>query len=339
MKRHGNLFGQIITIENLRLAYKNARRGKNWQSTVQSFDRNAESNLMEVQRLLTEKRFVTSAYKTKIIFEPKRREIFTLPFSPDRIVHHALMNVIEPIWEGLFIHDSYACRKGKGIHAGSRRIMEFIRRNAYCLKCDISRFYPSMDQDVLFGIVQKKIKCKNTLWLFEQIIYSLRGGKNVPIGNYTSQWLGNLYLNELDQVLKHRYKIRDYIRYCDDFLLFHESKRFLWEMAGTIKDFIAANLKLTLSKCDLFPVRDGVDFLGYRHFRHYVLLRKSSAKRMKRRIRLMPLLLKQGKITKGQFRSSLASISGWLRWANTHHLSVALNLDGLRKEYANAEAI
>jgi RNA-directed DNA polymerase len=172
------------------------------------------------------------------IFEPKHRLIYKLPFNPDRIIQHALMNIVEPIWDNLLIHDTYACRQGMGVHSGSTRTMDFIRkvgREGYCLKMDISKFYPSLKHDILFDIVKKKIKCKDTLWLLEDIIYSVEGGYNVPIGNYTSQWFGNL-------------------RYCDDFLLFHEDKRFLNDMKDYIESYLKETLDLTLSKADVFPI-------------------------------------------------------------------------------------
>lgn len=336
MKRHGNLFDSITSVDNLHLAYRNARRGKAWQYTVKNFDRNAEENLTAIQQSLVQKTFKTSPYKTKIITEPKVREIYILPFAPDRIVQHALMNVIEPIWEGLFISDSYACRKGKGIHAGSRRTMEFVRQNKYVLQCDISKFYPSMDHDVLYELVQKKIKCKGTLSLLKNIIYSVPGDKNVPIGNYTSQWFGNLYLNEIDQLLKHQYKVKHYLRYCDDFCLFHDDKQFLNEMKLVIKDFAATKLKFRLSKCELFPVSDGVDFLGYRHFRNYVLLRKSTAKRISKRLQILSKLYEAGRITIDHIRASIASSQGWLKWANTKNLQVALQINTMTERYATA---
>lgn len=329
MKRHGNLFDQITNKENIYLAYRKARKGKGWQNTVKNFEKDLEANITKIHESLVNKTFKTSPYKTKIIREPKERLIYKLPFNKDRIVQHALMNVLEPIWDKLFIYDSYACRKGKGIHAGSRRTMEFVRKNDYCLKSDISKFYPSINHDILFDIVQRKIKCKDTLWLIKNIIYSIGGGVNVPIGNYTSQWLGNLYLNELDQLLKHKYHIKHYIRYCDDFLLFHNDKKFLGEMASVIKEFLRERLQLKLSKCDLFPVSRGVDFLGYRHFRGYILVRKSTAKRVKKRLKRLPVLLAQSKISREQYRSSLASTMGWLKHSNSYNLRNSLQIDAL----------
>jgi len=329
MKRHGNLYAKIANIDNIRIAYLKARKGKGWQRTIKRFDVNLNANLEAIYRMLADRKFNTSPYKTKIINEPKRREIFILPFAPDRIVQHALMNVVEPIWEGLFIHDSYACRVGKGIHAGSRRTMEFVRRNRYCLQCDVSKFYPSIDHDTLFSIIQNKIKCSDTLAMIKNIVYSTEGPRNVPIGNYTSQWFGNLYLNELDSFVKQKCQIKDYIRYCDDFLLFHDDKRHLHEIKDELKAFVDARLSLRLRKDSIFPVSQGVDFLGYRHFRGYILLRKSTAKRVIKRLRKMPEMLASGRLSKDRARASLASTRGWLRWANAHNLSLSLEMDKL----------
>ena len=332
MKKHGNLYSKIYGMDNLRLAYYRARKGKNWQNTIKNFDKDVEDNLLKIQKSLINKTFKTSGYKIKRITEPKERLIYVLPFNPDRIVQHALMNIIEPIWEGLFIYNSYACRVGKGIHAGSRKTMEYIRKNRYCLKCDISKFYPSMKHDILFNIIKRKIKCKDTLWLLHNIVYSIGEGQNVPIGNYTSQWFGNLYMNELDQYIKHECKIKHYIRYCDDFILFHDDKKYLKEIAKKIKIFLKDKLDLIFSKCDISPVSQGVDFLGYRHFKKYILLRKNTMKRVKKRLSRLPGMLKKKYITREQYISSLASTMGWLKWANTYNLTLKLQM----KELFNA---
>ena len=329
MKRYGNLWQKIISMDNLKLAYKKARKGKTWQKSIKVFDKDIEGNLLKIQASLINKTFRTSAYNTKTIYEPKKRKIYILPFAPDRIVQHALMNALEPIWTSFFIFDSYACLLNKGIHRGSLRTMEFIRKNKYCLKCDIAKFYPSIDHDVLFAMIKRKIKCKDTLQLIQEIIYSSPGGKNAPIGNYTSQWFGNLYMNELDQFAKHVLKVKCYIRYCDDFLFFGNDKKELHRIALAVEDFLANTLKLTMSKCNLFPVKQGVDFLGYRHFRGYILLRKSTAKRVKRRLKVLPLLFKKGRISLEHLRASLASTLGWLMWANTYNLALKLQIDNL----------
>lgn len=330
MKRHGNLFQRVASYDNLYCAYELARKGKRWQRDVKAFETDVEGHLLRLQEALLHHTFHTSAYRTRKIFEPKERTIYILPFYPDRIVQHALMNIVEPIWDGLMLADSYACRKGKGLHAGSRRTMGMVRRNAYCLKCDISKFYPSIDHDVMMRIIERKIKDKDVLWLFSDILGSVPGGKNVPIGNYTSQWMGNLYLNQLDTYVKQVLGVRDYIRYCDDFLLFHDDKKQLGEWAEAVQHFCAERLKLRLSKCDVFPTSHGVDFLGYRHFRGgYLLLRKSTAQRMKRRAKSIPYDLRHGRTTKERALSSVVSMKGWLRWANTRHLALALHMDEL----------
>lgn len=331
MKRHGNLFEAIVDTNNIYLAYWNARKGKSWQDTIHIFERNLEKNINRIQQSLINKTFTTSPYKMFKVHEPKERLIYRLPFNPDRVVQHALMNVLEPIWDNFFIYDSYACRKDKGIHAGSRRTMQFIRETGgHCLKMDISKFYASINHDILFEIIQRKVKCPDTLWLLHDIIYSLEGPTNIPIGNFTSQWLGNLYLNELDQMIKTKYKIKHYLRYCDDFILLHKDKGFLGEMRDIITYFLRNKLALNISRQSLFPVRDGIDFLGYRHFPDYILLRKSTAKRVKKRLRRLPWLLKAGKITADSLRSSIASTEGWLKWCNSYNFKCSLNLDELK---------
>lgn len=330
MKRHGNLFSKIVEPANIYLAYRHARKGKSWQNTIKLFEADSDKNLDTIRASILDKTFTTSEYETFMVYEPKRRIIYKLPFNPDRIVQHALMNVVEPIFDGLFIHDSYSCRKGKGIHAGSRRTMEYIRKvgkDGYCLKMDIAKFYPSISHNILYEIVKHKIKCKDTLWLLKDIIYSIEGGYNIPIGNYTSQWFGNLYMNELDQVLKQKYHVKNYIRYCDDFIILDEEKTYLTEVAEIIKEYLKDQLELKLSKNVVSPVKQGIDFLGYRHFPTYVLLRKSTATRTKRRIKQLPTLLSEGAITELQFKSSIASTKGWLRWCNAYNLSQHLNLN------------
>lgn len=342
VKRYGNLWEKVIAEENIRLSYEQAKLGKGKKYNVRRFNRNIEGNLKKIRESLINKTFKTANYSTKTVYEPKKRVIYILPFNPDRIVQHAIMNVIIPIWESLFIEESYACRENKGMHKGSLKTMEYIRRNKYCLKCDISKFYPSINHEILKKIVRRKIKDENVLWLLDDIIDSFEGETNTPIGNFTSQWFGNLYLNELDQFVRHELKIRDYLRYCDDFCFFHNDKNVLNEVAAKIRQFCADKLKLRLSKCDLFPVSRGVDFLGYRHFPGYILLRKSTAKRTRRRLKKAVIALKNHKITAEQFRSTVASYLGWMRWARTYNLRVKLDIERLAeasKDARNADEI
>lgn len=328
-----------MDLENLREAHKRARRGKSWHRAVVAFERDVDGNLQAIRESLLDKTFTTSAYTVKEIHEPKRRLIYVPPFSPDRIVQHAILRILEPIWDGLMLSTSYACRRGLGAHAGSRKAMEYVRRYRYCLQGDVSKFYPSMDHEVLRTILRRKVKCRDTLWLLDDIIQSIAGGRNVPIGNFTSQWFGNLYLNELDQWLKHTRGVKAYIRYCDDFCLFHDDKAVLRSLAGEIRDFVADRLKMRLSRLDLYPVSQGVDFLGYRHFPEYILLRKRTAKRVKARLRSLPGLLASRRISFDQYRSSIASTMGWIKWANTHNLSLAVDLETLWRSAHDAQTV
>lgn len=329
-KRHGNLWEQVISEDNIRLAYVRAKKGKGKKRSVKKFAKNADFYLKQIRESLVNKTFTTGTYGTKTVYEPKKRTIYILPFCPDRIVQHAVMNIIVPIWNKILISESYACRPEKGMHKGSLKTMEYIRHNKYCLKCDISKFYPSINHAIMKKVIRRKIKDPNVLWLLDDIIDSFEGETNTPIGNYTSQWFGNMYLNELDEYVKQELGFKCYIRYCDDFLFFHNDKAVLHDIAKKIETFCRDKLQLKLSKCDLFPVSRGVDFLGYRHFPKYILLRKSTAKRAKRRIKSILRRLYKHKITAGQFRSTVASYIGWTQWANTYNLRLKLHLDLLK---------
>lgn len=340
MKRYGNLFDKITDEENILLAYRKAKKGKMWQRKIRHIDGDRDFYLQELRESLLNKTFHTAPYREKWIFEPKKRLIYILPFYPDRIVQHALMNVVAPIWDKMMIADSYSCRIGKGQHAGSCRCMQFVKRNRFCLQCDVSKFYPSIHHETLKEIVARKIKDKDVLWLMNDIIDSTETPTNVPIGNYTSQWFGNLYLTELDMRVKHNYHVKDYLRYCDDFLFFDDDKEKLNFIAADVTAFLANKLKLTLSKCSLFHTPQGVDFLGYRHFPNgKLLVRKRTAKRIKRRLKALPYLYRHGELSLKQAMSVVASAKGWLKFANTYNLRQAMAInnlwDELKEDYIN----
>jgi len=323
MKRYGNLFGRIIDIDNIALAHKNAKKGKSHYAEVQEVEKEPERYIKEIHDMLANKTFTTSKYKTKVIYEPKKRIIYKLPYFPDRIVHHAVMNIIQPIWDKVFIYDLYSAIPGKGLHAGVLRLRQFLKdkeNTEYCLKFDIKNFYPSVDHDILSELVKCKIKCKDTLWLLEDIIRSPGGNKNLPIGNYLSQYFGNIYLNWFDHWLKEEKRIKYYIRYCDDGVILHKSKEVLNELLKEIKEYLRENLELELNpKTQIFPVDvRGIDFLGYRSFRNHTLLRKSSATRFKRKIRFIEQ--NHENLEPQHIISSIMSYCGWIRFCDGHHL-------------------
>lgn len=329
MKRYSNLFTQIVAPQNIYSAYLRASKRKLWQNNVRYVEENLCVKLKEIHLSLINRSFTTSKYKIKTIYEPKQREIYILPFYPDRIIQHAIMNIIAPIWDKLFIYDSYACRQGKGQHAASKRLMGFIRQNSYYYQADISKFYPSINHKILFDIIQRKIKCKETLHLLKDIIDSIDSDCNVPIGNYTSQWFGNLYLNELDQYLKHSCKAKYYIRYNDDFVVLSNSKSYLQDIRGKIREFCKDRLCLTVTKEKLRPTKLGIDFVGYVHFKKYILLRKRTAKRVKKKIKTRLYQYCKGIISKEQFRSSLNGIKGWAKHCNSYNFRKSIRLDEL----------
>ena len=236
MKTYNNLWEKFISKENFEIALHDSQLGKKKQRQVITFNKNPEVNLEKIRQDVIDGRFHTSPYKTMIVFEPKKRVIYKLPYNPDRIVQHAVMNILRPIMEGLFIYDSYACVEGKGQMRASRRCSQFVRRNQYCLKCDVHHFYPSIRHDLLSAMLHKKIKDVRFMRIVDDIIFSFEGETNAPIGNYTSQWFGNFYLTALDYYVKQKLGVKDYLRYCDDFLLFSNNKAELHELGKLWND-------------------------------------------------------------------------------------------------------
>ena len=323
MKRYGNLFSKIVDLDNITLAHKNAKKGKGHYGEVQEVEKDPEKYIQAIQDMLVNKTFTTAKYRTKMIYEPKTRIIYKLPYFPDRIVHHAVMNVIQPIWDKVFIRDLYSAIPGKGLHAGVLRLRQFLKdreNTQYCLKFDIKNYYPSVNHDILLELVKRKIKCKNTLWLLEDVIRSPCGNTNLPIGNYLSQYFGNIYLNGLDHWIKEEKGMKYFVRYCDDAVFLHKSKDVLNELLEESEIYLNDNLKLELNpKTQIFPVdARGIDFLGYRSFRDYTLLRKSSATRFKRKIRLIEQ--NHENLEPQHIISSIMSYCGWIQFCNGHHL-------------------
>ena len=336
MKRHGNLFHKIVEMDNLHLAYKKAKKAKSWMKAVKGFEDNLEENLLQIQQSLINKTFTTSPYKTKYAYYPKFREIYVVPFAPDRIVQHALMSVVEPIWDKILVDNTVSCRKNRGVEQAYHMAAKYVNTNKYCLKCDISKFYPSINHDILYNIIERKIKCKDTLWLIKDIVYSFGRqfdtDTNSPIGNYTSQWFGNLYMDMIDRFAVHEVKV-NYVRYCDDFLFFSDDKAKLKEIQKMLPDYLMEHRKLRLSKNELFPTSVGLDFIGYRFFpQGYILLRKRVAKVMKRRLlRIHRRLDRGGNPLNKRTRSSVASAVGLLKRCNSYDFKKATNFYSLLK--------
>lgn len=330
-KTYNNLYPKIYDFHNLYNAYIKARKGKRYKNEALKFKLNLEGNLIELQNDLIYKTFENGRYREFTIYEPKERVIMALPFR-DRVVHHALCNVIEPIFENRFIYDSYACRPGKGTHAAADRTTEFLRKtirkwnNVYCLKADIKKYFYNINHNILKKIIRKKIACRDTLWLIDRIIDSSADEKDInpvgiPIGNLTSQLFANIYLNELDYFIKHQLKIKYYIRYMDDFIILHNNKKYLWYMLDEIKAFLNNELNLQLNeKTSVFPINHGVNFVGYRIWPTHRLLRKSSIKRIKRGLKKLQRDFNEGEIPLKKVEATIMSWLGHCKHADTYRI-------------------
>ena len=321
MKRHGNLYQKIYSMENIRLAHQNAKKGKKHYSEVKMVEANPEEYFKEIHKMLKDRTFCNSEYEifTKLD-SGKEREIFKLPYFPDRIVHHCIMNVLEPIWTKTLISDTYSSLKGRGIHKGVKRLKKALKdkkNTKYCLKMDVRKFYPSINHNILKFIIRKKIKDHDLLWLLDKIIDSADG---IPIGNYLSQYFGNLYLSGFDHWAKEVKGCKYYLRYCDDVVILHDDKKFLRDLRIEIDGYLKRNLDLVLkSDWQIFPVRvRGIDFLGYRFFGNHTLLRKSISRRFKHKT--IQVKRNYHKMTASQIINGTMSYYGWLKYCNGSNL-------------------
>jgi retron-type reverse transcriptase len=310
MKRVNNLYERICSIENLQLADNIARKGKAKQPGVIQHDRNREANINQLHEMLVSKTYKTSQYTTFTIFEPKERIIFRLPYFPDRILHHAVMNVLEPVFVSTFTADTYSCIKGKGIHAAAKavkRALNDVENTRYCLKLDVKKFYPNVDHDILKQLLRRKIKDADLLWLLDEIINSTLG---LPIGNYLSQYFANYYLTYFDHWLKENKRVRYYFRYADDLVILSDSKPYLHGLLAEIRTYLQDNLKLTVKEnYQVFPVeKRGIDFVGYVFYHTHTLLRKTIKQNFAR-------MLKKNRNAK-----SIASYNGWAAHCNSKNL-------------------
>jgi len=320
MKTYKNLWDDFVSIENLQLAAKKAVKSRKNRREVKKFLANQDELLKKLQCDLINGDFNTSEYRIRTIFEPKKRDIYILPLYPDHIVHHALINILGPIWQSNFIHDSYACIPGKGLHSASQRVMHFMRKYNFVLQCDIRKFFPSVNHQIMFDIIKRKVADKKILNVLHNIIFSCGNDSNLPIGNLTSQWLGNVYLNQMDHFIKEKLHCRAYIRYCDDFLVFSNDKKFLHQCKAHIEEFVMQTLKLRFSKSSLYPIKNGVTFLGYRHFKKFILLKKYNVKKIMRYIKNIIVNHDRGQKSVGQ----LASLHGWIKWCNSFNLKQSI---------------
>lgn len=316
MKTYTGLWERLVDIDNIALAVRRMCRHKGGQRTVRRIKKNEGLYARRVRELLVSGNFHTAEYATFRQHYPKERDIYKLPAYPDRIVHHAIMQVTAPILIKVFIRDTYSAIPGRGQTQASRRCAEFTRRYRYCLDCDIKRYHENIRPDILSRLTRRYFKDSRFMELLDDIIMS---SDHLPTGNYTSQWLANLYLTPFDLFVKHTLHCKGYVRYADNFLLFSNDKRQLklWEKA--IWKFLE-DYNLSPSHSILRDRNQGVYFTGYRHYRKYVLIRKSTARRQRRYVNR-----KKGSVT----YESLQSMVSWDRHACSYNFRKRHGLDRL----------
>lgn len=327
MKRIGNLYYKIYDINNLKAAFNSAKQGKNSYLEVQMIKENPMPYLLQIQKMLKNKTFHTSKYQTFTREEGgKVREISKLPFYPDRIVQWAIIRVIEPYMEKNFINDTYSAIKGKGVHYGKHRVETAIKRDGenckYCLKLDMYHYYQSIHHELLKQQYRKLFKDKNLLWIIDEIIDSTDGEIGIPIGNYLSQFSGNLYLSSLDHYIKEKLGVKHYFRYMDDIVILSDNKSELRILFNKINNYANNTLQIKIKpNYQIFPTYiRGLDFLGYRRFRKFSLLRKRVKQNAIRKLKkYLKKAIKIDMISLFQC-NSICSYKGWMCHCNSHKL-------------------
>ena len=345
MKTHKNLYEKLHSTENLLSAFAKAKKGKSKKNYVVNFESNLERNIAILKRDLRLNKYNPSRLRKFIIRDPKTRTIHSSIFR-DRIVHHAIINVIKPFYENIFIYDSFASRKNKGSHLAVERFESFVRKvssngkkinnpfnnnsiKSYVLKADIKHYFATIDHKVLLNILKKKIADEELIKLIETILNSFDTniqGKGLPLGNYTSQFFANVYLNNLDYFVKHRIKAKCYIRYVDDFVILHKNKNVLYDYKNKIEKYLKfLKLELHQEKSEIHALRNGITFLGYRIFYHYRLLRKRNIRYFKRRLEEKLELYRREIISEKELSSFINGWMGYSSFANTNNFNKKLN--------------
>ncbi len=343
MDTPANLYSQICSFENLYLAYRKARKGKRSRSTTADFEFNQEEELLDLQAELRSETWQPQPYRSFYIHDPKRRLISAAPFR-DRVVHHALCNLLEPIWERRFIFDSYANRVGKGTQRAILRANHFARRYRYVLQCDVEQFFPSLDHSILRGLLEKHTPGTQTLTLIDRILASGVGllsdeykmhwfpsddlfavlrPHGLPIGNLTSQFWANVYLNSFDHFVKRELCCPAYLRFVDDFLLFADDKATLWNWSSAIENRLA-RLRLTLHQPQVYPVTNGLPFLGFRIYPTHRRLKRRRGIAFQRRFRHLYHLYQSGEMPRSRLDASARSWAAHASWGDTWGLRRAV---------------
>jgi len=322
MKRFGNLFDKITDFGNLLLAADKAFRGHRQTIEVARFSFHLETELFRIQGELSSGGYQPRPSRAFVIYEPKRRLICAAHIR-DRVVHHAICNIIEPIFERQLIADTYACRKGKGTHAAVRKAQQLARRYHYVAKCDIRKYFASIDQTKLKELLRRKLKDPQLLALLDRIIEKpvpeSAPGKGMPIGNLTSQHFANFYVSGFDHFLKEQLRVKGYVRYMDDFLIFSNDKEELRAAVAAARTYLQEKLFLELKdeRLWLAPVSLGFEFLGFRVFPNLLRVDRRKWQRFKRKVRAIEAAYLAGEISEDEMAIRLTSMVSHVAHADT----------------------
>ncbi len=336
MRVFTNLFSNLVNIENLFFAWEGFKKDKKKKEDILEFEKIMETEIFKLHRELISYTYRHSGYIGFYISDPKRRHIHKA-IVRDRILHHAVMNILYPLYDKIFIHNSFSCRVGKGTHKGVDAMRSMLlkasnnnTKNVFILKCDIQKFFDSVDHNILIRILRERIKDEKLMNLLIEVIDSFDGSqsnlferKGLPIGNLTSQLFANVYMDKFDQYVKHVLKVKYYARYTDDFVVISDNKDYLLSLITTISLFLSHELKLTIhpKKIEIRKYSQGIDFLGYVVFPYHTQVRKRTLRRVRRKLDIKVKLYRADKIDKTKLDATLMSYLGVLSHANTYRFS------------------
>jgi len=320
MKRAHSLLPKIAEMDNMRLAFWKASHKKSGKKEILEYQQNLEFNLLMMRRQILEGSIEVGDYHYFKIYDPKERLICAASF-PERVLHHAIINICEPVFEKFQIYDSYATRKRKGTHAALERAFIFQKKNNVFLKLDVRKYFDSIDHEILLKILYRKFKDTYLLRLFEQIIqsYETEPGKGLPIGNLTSQFFANFYFAGFDHFVKENLRIKYYVRYMDDMVLWCDDKKKIKEYYAKIKEYIY-DLKLSLNPEVLNFTEKGLPFLGYRLFKNQIRLNKRSKQRFIKKMNLYQQYLEQQVWSQECYQSHILPLLDFIQTAETMNL-------------------
>ena len=320
-----------LTYEKLMQAHIKSRKGKGYRKEIIEFNLKQEEYIMWLLEKLKTKEYEHGGYTTFYVTEPKLRKIEKSKYI-DRIVHRWVVdNFLAPIYVPQFISTSYACLKDRGMHKACLDVQKTMKHckkiwdEYYILKMDVSKYFDNINKEILLNILQRKIKDKDLMWLINQIVYSQNKEKGIEIGNYTSQMFANIYLNEIDQFVKHKLHIKYYFRYLDDSIVIVPTKEEAKQALQAITRFLKENLKLEVNKkTQIFKNKQGVNFCGYKINEYRLKIRDKGKRKLKKKIKKLTKQIKEGKITSKEAHKYIAGHLGYIKISNTYNLKEKL---------------